>query len=190
MQGGRIYQRNSSLLITRRYQELSPSPLLVPQMMHVQSYQCLYFLHFLPQPFFSIDSDVQWPEWSSRNAELGPGGETAVRSEEGRAVLMLSPSGEEFSVEFTCSLSQTPNQHHSVQGFSRDSDSSPGSQQQQQHLICQTPNDEANEVHQGRGSRRNESIRSRSCSPRITSAAQPKVTLHSDIPVLISQLLI
>ncbi|XP_035514599.1 uncharacterized protein C5orf34 homolog [Morone saxatilis] len=117
------------------------------------------------KPFFSVDSDVQWPEWSSRDAELGPGGETLIRSEEGRAVLTLSPSGEEFSVEFTCSLSRTPNQHHSLQGFSRDSDS---------NLICQTTNEETKEVHQGRGSRRNESVRSRSCSPRITSAAQSK----------------
>ncbi|XP_051278661.1 uncharacterized protein C5orf34 homolog isoform X2 [Dicentrarchus labrax] len=116
-------------------------------------------------PFFSVDSDVQWPEWSSGDAELGPGGETLIRSEEGRAVLMLSPSGEEFSVEFTCSLSRTLNQRHSLQGLSRDSDS---------NLICQTTNEETKEVHQGRGSRRNESVRSRSCSPRITSAAQSK----------------
>uniref|UniRef100_UPI0037E921D4 uncharacterized protein C5orf34 homolog n=1 Tax=Semicossyphus pulcher TaxID=241346 RepID=UPI0037E921D4 len=121
------------------------------------------------KPFFSIDSDVRWPEWSSCDAELGPGGETIVRSEEGRAVLMLAPSGEEFSVEFTCSLSQTQNQHK--QGFRRDA--SFGSQQVS-HLICQSSNAETKEVHQGRGSRRNDSVRSRSCSPRITSTAQPK----------------
>ncbi|KAI3371886.1 hypothetical protein L3Q82_006762 [Scortum barcoo] len=126
------------------------------------------------KPFCSIDSDVQWPEWSSCDAEPATGGKTTIKSEEGRAVLMLSPSGEEFSVEFMCSLSQTSNQHHSSQALSRDSGSSPASQQQQQvsNLICQT--DETKEVHQGRGSRRNESIRSRSCSPRITSASQPK----------------
>ncbi|XP_044053108.1 uncharacterized protein C5orf34 homolog [Siniperca chuatsi] len=127
------------------------------------------------KPFFSIDSDVQWPEWSSCDVELVPGGETTIRSEEGRAALMLSPSGEEFSVKFTCSLSQTQNQHRGMDGFRRDSDSSPGSQQEQvSNLICQTTNDETKEVHQGRGSRRNESIRSRSCSPRITSTTEPK----------------
>ncbi|XP_031172848.1 uncharacterized protein C5orf34 homolog isoform X2 [Sander lucioperca] len=62
------------------------------------------------KPCFSVDSDVRWPEWSSCAAELGPGGKTIVRSEGGRAALMLSPSGEEFSVEFTCSLSQTASQ--------------------------------------------------------------------------------
>ncbi|XP_041793663.1 uncharacterized protein C5orf34 homolog isoform X3 [Chelmon rostratus] len=120
------------------------------------------------KPFFSIDSDVQWPERSSCDAELGPAGETIVRSEEGRAALTLSPSGEEFSVEFACSLSRTQNQHHSVQGFSRDSGSSVSS------LIGRTTSEEATEVHQGRGSRRKESVRSRSCSPHITSTAQPK----------------
>ncbi|XP_040011558.1 uncharacterized protein C5orf34 homolog [Xiphias gladius] len=126
------------------------------------------------KPFFSIDSAVQWPECSSSEAELGPGGETIVRSEEGRAVLTLSPSGEEFSVEFTCSLSQTQNQHHSGQCVSRDPDGGPGSLQQVSNLICQTTNNKSKEVHQGGGSRRNESVRSRSCSPRIISTSQPK----------------
>ncbi|XP_037632525.1 uncharacterized protein C5orf34 homolog [Sebastes umbrosus] len=119
------------------------------------------------KPFVSIDSDVQWPQCSSCDAELGPGGETIIGSEGGRAALTLSPSGEEFSVEFTCSLSRTQNQRRSMQGFSGDPDSSPGSQQ-----ICQTTSDEID--HQGRGSRRNESIRSRSCSPRIIGTAQPQ----------------
>ncbi|XP_071338514.1 uncharacterized protein C5orf34 homolog [Trachinotus anak] len=125
------------------------------------------------KPFFSIDSDVQWPEWSSCEAELGPEGETIIRSEEGRAALMLSPSGEDFSVEFTCSLSRTQNQHHSMQCFSRDPDGRPGSQQQVNNLICQTTNNETEGVHQGR-ERRNESIRSRSCSPCIESTSEPK----------------
>ncbi|XP_034547546.1 uncharacterized protein C5orf34 homolog isoform X2 [Notolabrus celidotus] len=56
--------------------------------------------------FCGIDSDVHWPEWSSCEAEPGARGETIIRSEEGRAVLMLSPSGDEFSVEFTCNLSR------------------------------------------------------------------------------------
>ncbi|XP_033947161.1 uncharacterized protein C5orf34 homolog isoform X1 [Pseudochaenichthys georgianus] len=126
------------------------------------------------KPFVSIDSDVLWPKWSSFDAELGPASETIIRSEEGRAALMLSASGDTFSVEFTSSLSQT--QRRSMQGFSRDSDSSPGNHPQQQqisNLICQTSNVENKRVHQGIGSRRNESIRSRSCSPWTLSTAQP-----------------
>ncbi|XP_054467480.1 uncharacterized protein C5orf34 homolog [Anoplopoma fimbria] len=129
------------------------------------------------KPFCSIDSDVRWPETSSCDGELGPGGETVIRSEGGRAALMLSPSGEEFSVEFTCSLSQTQNQRRVMQSFSRDFDSSSGIQQQQQQAsnqICQTKIGEDIEVHQGRESRRSESTRARSCSPRITSTAQPE----------------
>ncbi|KAG7489407.1 hypothetical protein JOB18_011541 [Solea senegalensis] len=61
------------------------------------------------QSCFSLGSDVTWPEFSSCEAELGPGGETVVRSEEGRAALMLSPSGEDFTVAFTCRLSQSQN---------------------------------------------------------------------------------
>ncbi|XP_034452712.1 uncharacterized protein C5orf34 homolog isoform X1 [Hippoglossus hippoglossus] len=71
---------------------------------------------------FSIDSDVMWPEFSSCEAELGPGGETIIRSEEGRATLMLSPSGEEFSIEFQCRLSQFQNHQQSAESFSREAD--------------------------------------------------------------------
>lgn len=72
------------------------------------------------QPFFSLELDVTWPEFSSSEAELGPGGNITVRSEEGRALLDLSPSGEEFSVEFTCSLSQPPNQQQNIQSLHKD----------------------------------------------------------------------
>uniref|UniRef100_A0A3Q3WY46 Uncharacterized protein n=1 Tax=Mola mola TaxID=94237 RepID=A0A3Q3WY46_MOLML len=101
------------------------------------------------KPFFSIDSDVNWPECSLCDAEFGPGGETIIRSEDGRIVLTLSPSGEEFSVEFTCSLSHYQTQHHSMEAFSRDSEGGPGGQQQVSNLICQTAGDKTKEVHQG-----------------------------------------
>uniref|UniRef100_A0A8D2ZTI9 DUF4524 domain-containing protein n=1 Tax=Scophthalmus maximus TaxID=52904 RepID=A0A8D2ZTI9_SCOMX len=85
-----------------------------------------------PTSFCSIDSDIMWPEFSSCEAELGPGGETIIRSEDGQAALMLSASGEEFSIEFPCRLSQTQNRQRSVECFSRDPDGRPG--RQQHHL--------------------------------------------------------
>nr|XP_020446084.1 uncharacterized protein C5orf34 homolog [Monopterus albus] len=122
------------------------------------------------KPFFSIDSGLQWPECSSCEAKFGPGGETIIRSEEGQATLVLSPSGEEFSVEFTCSLSPTQSQHHTMQCFSREPDSSLGGQQKGS---SQTTS-ESKTVHQGREIRRNEPIRSRSSSPLTISTIQPK----------------
>ncbi|XP_022076516.2 uncharacterized protein C5orf34 homolog [Acanthochromis polyacanthus] len=103
------------------------------------------------KPFFSIDSAVQWPESTSYEPEFGPRGETMVRSEDGQAALVLSPSGEEFTVEFTCSLSH--NQPHNMQCLGRDADSS---QQQGSSLICDSISDHAEEVNQGRRSRRKE----------------------------------
>lgn len=171
MQVDHICHRNSSLLTTRRYQELFPTPLF--QIMC--GYQYLYVLLFLLQPFFTVDSDVQWPEWSSCEAEFGPGGETVIRSEEGRAVLVLSPSGEEFSIKFTCGLSQTQDQRHSVQCFSTDPVET-GRRQKVSSPICQTTCDETKKAYEGRRSRKNETIiRSRSCSPQINNAAQSKV---------------
>ncbi|KAL6114516.1 uncharacterized protein ACO6RY_05265 [Pungitius sinensis] len=127
------------------------------------------------KPFFSLDSEVQWPEWSSCDGDLAPGVQTIIRTEGGRAVLMLSPSGEEFSVEFTCILSQAQNQRRTVQGVSIDIDSSLDILQQQGSIqIHRSTNDEDKEILQGRGSKRNESVRSRPCSPRIISPAQPK----------------
>lgn len=146
------------------------------------------FLHSLLQPFFSIDSHVQWPEWSSYNAEFGPSGETIVRSEEGQAALMLLPSGEEFSVEFTCSLSSSPNQLHSTEAFSKDPGGSPGAQQHASSQICQSADEDTNEAYQGSRQRRNEFRRSRSSSPQTTCTSRPKVGLLSDISVLTSHL--
>ncbi|XP_037536618.1 uncharacterized protein C5orf34 homolog [Nematolebias whitei] len=77
------------------------------------------------KPFFSLELDVTWPEFSSSEAEPGPGGNITVRSEEGRALLNLSPSGEEFSVEFTCSLSQPPNQQQNIQSLHKDAQEKP-----------------------------------------------------------------
>ncbi|XP_054906696.1 uncharacterized protein C5orf34 homolog isoform X2 [Poeciliopsis prolifica] len=79
------------------------------------------------KPFYSLDSGVKWPECSSYKPEFGPGGEIVVRSEEGRAMLTLSPSGEEFSVEFMCNLSQP--QHQIVCSLNK-TDGSLKSQQQ------------------------------------------------------------
>lgn len=155
MQVGHICHRNSSLTTTRRYQELHSS--LLFQMMCGYGY--LYVLLIVLQPFFALDSDVLWPEWSSCDATLGPGGETIVRSEEGRATLLLSPSGEDFSVEFTCSLSQTQSQRHGVHGVSTD------------HVEAgrkQRGNDTCHE-------RKDETCRPRSCSPRFNNTADSKV---------------
>lgn len=94
----------------------------------------LMFLHILWQPFFSIDSDVQWPELSSCVGEFGRRGETIIRSEEERAVLTLAPSGEEFSVKYICSLSS--NQNHSTQPGNIKSERSPGANQAVTALTC------------------------------------------------------
>ncbi|XP_074526859.1 uncharacterized protein C5orf34 homolog isoform X1 [Halichoeres trimaculatus] len=122
------------------------------------------------KPFFSIDSDVQWPEWSSCDSEPGAKGEIIIKSEEGRAVLMLSPSGDEFSVEFTCNLSQ----NKSEQCSSESSQGTPQQQHQVSNVICQSSVDESTDINHSRGSRRDEHFRSRSCSPGSTSTAQPK----------------
>lgn len=118
---------------------------------------------------------MQWPEVSSSSgAEFGPGGETVVRSKEGRAVLVLSPSGEDFTVEFTCSLSSAQNKHGSEQRLSKELDDC----QIRQSPIRDHTSDHAEEVRQGRGSTRKELTRPRSCSPRIISAAHQKVILR------------
>ncbi|XP_004072750.1 uncharacterized protein C5orf34 homolog [Oryzias latipes] len=65
--------------------------------------------------FFFVEQCVQWPERSSFQAEDRPGGEIGIKSEEDRAALILSPSGETFSVEFTCSLSRDESQRPGLQ---------------------------------------------------------------------------
>uniref|UniRef100_H2MC98 Uncharacterized protein n=1 Tax=Oryzias latipes TaxID=8090 RepID=H2MC98_ORYLA len=75
---------------------------------------------YLPEELISADKKkviicVQWPERSSFQAEDRPGGEIGIKSEEDRAALILSPSGETFSVEFTCSLSRDESQRPGLQ---------------------------------------------------------------------------
>lgn len=136
---------------------------------------------------------------ASCDAELGPNGETIIRSVEGGACLTLSSSGEEFSVEFTCSLSQDQNQHHGTHSLSRDPDSRLVSQQHQ-HLSdlagprgmgdCpQTTDDEAKQVWV-RGTRKKDTDKARSCSPESDnrSTLQHKVTFPNNISVFISLL--
>ncbi|XP_027888543.1 uncharacterized protein C5orf34 homolog isoform X2 [Xiphophorus couchianus] len=108
------------------------------------------------KPFYSIDSGVKWPECSSYKPEFGPGGEIVVRSEEGRAVLTLSPSGEEFSVEFACNLSHP--QHQIVCSLNK-TDGSLKSQQQ--------ANSQNDQRHLGK-----ESTKTNSFSSHLTSTTQ------------------
>ncbi|KAF7668317.1 hypothetical protein LDENG_00018390, partial [Lucifuga dentata] len=128
------------------------------------------------KPFFTTDSDMQWPERSSSGAEFGPGGETIIKSVEGQATLRLSPSGEEFSVKFTCSLSQAHSQHHEGHHHSKVPNGNLESQNQQPlskltsqrgNVSCMQTIDE--EAKERRGNRRNLPLRSRSLSPQITT---------------------
>ncbi|XP_029959939.1 uncharacterized protein C5orf34 homolog [Salarias fasciatus] len=112
------------------------------------------------KPFFSIDSDVQWPEWSASVADLTPAGETRITSEEGRAELVLSPSGEEFSVKFLCLVSNAQKQPH------RDPDSSGGGR-----LSRDTSSDQTKLESR---SKRKDSTPSRSCSPLMICTEHSK----------------
>lgn len=129
-----------------------------------------FFYICLLQPFFTIVSDINWPEWSSCNAEFGHGGQTIIRSEEGRAVLTLSPSCEEFSVEFTCNLSHTQYQHHNDETLTKDSQDNLGTEQPVSKPHSHTDNVDKDR-HEEHGNRRHTSTTSRS------SIIQPKVRL-------------
>lgn len=121
---------------------------------------------------------MKWPESSSCGVERGPGGEIIIRSEEDEAVLMLSPSGEEFSVEFICNLSQCQNKLCGVEGFSCEPRGSSGGQQHESKPVSEAANDKTKQVYQGGGRRKSDCKRSRLCSPKIrTRASQPKVRI-------------
>ncbi|KAL3976099.1 hypothetical protein ACER0C_021985 [Sarotherodon galilaeus] len=124
------------------------------------------------KPFFSIDSAVLWPEVSASLAEFGLGGETIVRSEEGRAALVLSPSGEEFTVEFMCSLSSARNQHRSMQQMSKDD--SYDRQEQASSPVPDNTSDHTEVVRHGRRNMRTMLTRPRSCSPQMISDGHQK----------------
>ncbi|XP_077377153.1 uncharacterized protein C5orf34 homolog isoform X2 [Festucalex cinctus] len=111
------------------------------------------------QPLFSINLEVQWPVWSSCEAEFLPGGETIIKSEDKRTRLTLSPSGEEFFVEYACRFSQPVFQH--PQHLNKDPECIPDNQQKYAksltHLAAECPqssSDDIQEVHQegGKGS--------------------------------------
>lgn len=102
------------------------------------SWKCTSSLLSIPQRLFSIGLDVKWPELSSCIGEFGCCGEIIIRSEDGQAVLILGPSGEDFSVRYTCSLSGSQYQNHSTQAGNREPEKNPGAQQPGNALICQS----------------------------------------------------
>lgn len=120
---------------------------------------------------------MKWPEPSSCGVERGPGGEIIVRSEEGRASLMLSPSGEEFSVEFLCNLSQCQIRVDGAEDFSYKPQGSLGAQQFESKLISEAASNKSKQVHQGDEGRKSECKRSRFGSHKITRVSQPKVRI-------------
>nr|XP_029534445.1 uncharacterized protein C5orf34 homolog isoform X2 [Oncorhynchus nerka] len=81
---------------------------------------------------FSIDPEVEWPACYSCTAEVGLNREIVVSSVERSASLLLSSSGEEFSVNFTCRLSH--NQLHRPR--SRDPNRSVTEHIQQDNQTC------------------------------------------------------
>lgn len=71
---------------------------------------------YLPEELIAVEfkktfsdavTEIQWPSSDSCNTECGSEGEISVCSLDGHAKLILSSSGEEFTVEFTCRSSQS-----------------------------------------------------------------------------------
>ncbi|XP_056603262.1 uncharacterized protein C5orf34 homolog isoform X2 [Triplophysa dalaica] len=85
-------------------------------------------LPYLPEELIAVEfkktfseavTEVQWPSSDSCNIEGGSEGEICVCSLDGHAKLILSSSGEEFTVEFTCRSSQreADTQYQLLQGI-------------------------------------------------------------------------
>ncbi|XP_042608387.1 uncharacterized protein C5orf34 homolog [Cyprinus carpio] len=66
------------------------------------------------KPFTGAITEVEWP--GSDSCTAGPHGEIAVCSVDGHAKLVLSSSGEEFTVEFICRSSQNEVESQYLQG--------------------------------------------------------------------------
>lgn len=119
----------------------------------------------IPQPFFSIDLDMKWPELSSCIGDLGSCGELIIRSEEGQAVFILGPSGQEFSVKYTCCLSRSHTQNHSTQDGSTEPENKPVNA-----LMCQRATAAAHDTSDGQLESRKIKLLS-----LMSSNVQPKV---------------
>lgn len=137
------------------------------------SWKCTSLLLAIPQRFFSIGLDARWPELSSCIGEFGCCGEIIIRSEDGQAVLILGPSGEDFSVRYTCRLSGSQYQNHSTQAGNREPEKNPEPAQQPVNaLICQSAAaiTTADDTHDGQLESRNIKV-----IRLMTSTVQPKV---------------
>uniref|UniRef100_A0A671Q8K8 Uncharacterized protein n=1 Tax=Sinocyclocheilus anshuiensis TaxID=1608454 RepID=A0A671Q8K8_9TELE len=86
---------------------MSPSTLVL----NALAFRNKYATHpYLPedadlQPFTSAITEVEWP--GSDSCTAGPHGEITVCSVDGHAKLILSSSGEEFTVDFICRSSRS-----------------------------------------------------------------------------------
>ncbi|XP_056138681.1 uncharacterized protein C5orf34 homolog [Lampris incognitus] len=134
------------------------------------------------KPFYSNDSQVEWPKLSSSDAELGPSGETIIRSVKGKAALLLSSSGAEFLVEFNCDLSQAQNRYQRAHSLSGDTGEQLSNATRQRSVAgCPQTTDDERKQTVVRGKGRRGLSRSQSCSPQNNnpSTAQSKVYLST-----------